>query len=307
MRDVIRTRHAVRLGFRQVKGLAKADMEVLVERRGGGYRSVRELWLRSGLSASVIERLAAADAFRSMGLDRRQALWEAKALDARGALERLSLFEAPGRLQEDNEQKVDLPAMPEGEHVIHDYRTLSLSLKAHPVSFLRGRLDENHVLPNGSLAGAAAGGVVSVAGLVLVRQRPGSAKGVIFMTIEDETGVANIIVWRKTFGLFRSVVLGARFVRVTGRLQSESDVIHVVAARIEDLTPWLGDLAEAASRIGGLANADEVKRPVAEGRDRPIRRARLARMVKDDPELRNDLETLARQAGTAMPKGRNFQ
>ena len=307
MRTVIRARHAVRLGFRQIKGVARADMDRLVERRGDGYRSVRDLWLRSGLSAAVIERLAAADAFRSVGLDRRKALWEVKALDAGSASERLPLFEAPALGWHDNEPEVVLPRMPDGEHVIHDYRMLSLSLKAHPVSFLRDRLDEERVLSNASLADLAPGVRVSVAGLVLVRQQPGSAKGVIFMTIEDESGVANIIVWRKVFGLFRSVVLGARFVRVTGKLQSASGVIHVVADRIDDLTPWLGDLSEAASRIGGLANADEVKRPVLDGRDKPVQRARLARILKQNPALRDDLETLARQAGAVMPKGRNFQ
>ena len=307
MRTVIRARHAVRLGFRQVKGVAEADMERLVKKRGEGYRSVRDLWLRSGLSAAAIQRLAAADAFRSIGLDRRQALWEVKALDAGSASERLPLFEAPALVLRDNEPKVDLPRMPDGEHVIHDYRMLSLSLKAHPVSFLRERLDEERVLSNASLAAVASGVGVSVAGLVLVRQQPGSAKGVIFMTVEDETGVANIIVWRKVFNVFRSVVLGARFVRVTGRLQSVSGVIHVVADRIEDLTPWLGALSEAASHIGGLANADEVRRPVLDGRDKPVQRARLARILKQDPALRNDLETLAKQTGAVMPKGRNFQ
>jgi error-prone DNA polymerase len=304
---VIRSRYAVRLGFRQVKGLSEGQMKLLVQRRGSGYDSVRDLWLRSGLPASAIEKLAAADAFRSLGLDRREALWAVKALDAGAAAEGLPLFERPSLPLRDLEPEVALPAMPLGEHVIHDYRALSLSLKAHPVSFLRQRLDRERTCPASALTIVRDGERIEVAGLVLVRQRPGSAKGVIFMTMEDETGVANVIVWPKTFERFRSTVLGARFVRVRGRLQSESGVIHVVASHIEDLTPWLGDLSEAASKIDGLAKADEVKRPVLDGRDRPLPRAKLARLLKEHPPSRHDLETLARRVGAVMPKGRNFQ
>lgn len=308
MRTVIRSRHAVRLGFRQIKGLSGKDMEMLVARRGAGYRSVRDVWLRSGVAASVMERLAAADAFRSIGLDRRQALWEVRALDKSAAAERLPLFERPALELQDKEPETRLPAMPLGEHVIHDYRALSLSLKAHPVSFLRERLDRNRVLANVRLATIASGQWVSVAGLVLVRQRPGSAKGVIFMTIEDETGVANIIVWKKIFGRFRSLVLGARFVRITGRLQSQSGVIHVVASHVEDLTPWLGDLSEEASRIGGLANADEVKRSVeTDSRSRHMDARGLSRPVRGQQELDLDAEARVRKASSVMPAGRNFQ
>ncbi|MBL8582338.1 MAG: error-prone DNA polymerase [Rhizobiaceae bacterium] len=306
MRDVIRSCHAVRLGFRQIKGVPESEIERLVLHRGEGYSSVRDLWLRSGVASETVVRLAEADAFRSMGLDRRQALWQAKALDRKSAAEGLPLFSDPA-FPAEREPDMPLPGMPLGEHVIHDYRTLSLSLKAHPVSFLRARLDAAGVLPNRALCDVRSGRHISVAGLVLVRQRPGSAKGVIFMTLEDEEAVANIIVWPKVFERFRSVVLGARFIRVLGKLQSESGVIHVVAEKVEDLTPWLGELAEQASRIGGFANADEVKRPVDESRDKSNRRSRLARLIRESPELRADYEALARQAGSVMPKGRNFQ
>jgi error-prone DNA polymerase len=307
MRDLIRSHHAVRLGFRQVKGLSQADMDRLVAGRGRGYDSVRDVWLRSGLPASIVARLAEADAFRSLGLDRRAALWAARALDPTTATEALPLFADPATPLRDFEPETVLPTMPLGEHVIHDYRALSLSLKAHPVSFLRQRLDTVGVLRNSALGGVPNGRRVNAAGLVLVRQRPGSAKGVIFMTIEDEWAVANVIVWPKVFERFRSVVLGARFVRVRGKLQSESGVIHVVADEVEDMTPWLGELSEDASRIGGLANADEVRRPVAESRERADRRSRIARLVREMPELRADYEALARNAGKVMPKGRNFQ
>jgi error-prone DNA polymerase len=301
MRGVIQSRHAVRLGFRQVKGLSEKDMDQLVERRGAGYVSVRDLWLRSGLPASVIERLAGADAFRSIGIDRREALWAVRALDSGSAAERLPLFERPALAMRDHEPVTKLPSMPRGEHVIHDYRSLSLSLKAHPVSFLRERLDAARVLHNGILKEIPSGKWVSVAGLVLVRQRPGSAKGVIFMTIEDETGVANIIVWKKTFEQFRPIVMGARFVRVHGKLQQESDVIHVVASRMEDVTPWLGALSEEAALIRTEAHADEVRRPGTDNRGKPLR-------VKPDsaqPTLFGN-DPKPQEVGAVMPRGRNF-
>lgn len=288
-------------------------MKLLVARRGRGYDSVRDLWLRSGLRADVVERLAQADAFRSLGLDRREALWAVKALDRKGAAERLPLFDQPEIRLPDLEPETRLPAMPLGEHVIHDYRSLTLSLKAHPVSFLRERLSAAGIAPSAMLEETANGRRVSVAGLVLVRQRPGSAKGVIFMTIEDECGVANVIVWPKTFETYRAIVLGSRFVSVTGRVQSAKSprsstaVIHVVAERVEDLTPWLADLSEEADGIDSLAHADEVRRPVVEQRDRMSPRSAVGRLIRAHPELRQEFEKLAAQAGKVMPRGRNFQ
>ena len=164
-----------------------------------------------------------------------------------------------------------------------------------------------------ALETTANGRRVSVAGLVLVRQRPGSAKGVIFMTIEDESGVANVIVWPKTFETYRAIVLGSRFVSVTGRVQSAKSpksstaVIHVVAERVEDLSPWLADLSEEADGIDSLARADEVRRPVVEQRDRMSPRSAVGRLIRAHPELRQEFEKLAAQAGRVMPKGRNFQ
>jgi error-prone DNA polymerase len=236
-----------------------------------------------------------------MGIDRREALWAVRALDAGSAAERLPLFERPALVLRDHEPATRLPSMPLGEHVIHDYRTLSLSLKAHPVSFLREKLDGARVLRNGLLKDVPSGRFVSVAGLVLVRQRPGSAKGVIFMTIEDETGIANIIVWKKTFERFRAIVLGARFVRVQGKLQSESGVIHVVASKIEDVTPWLGDLSEEASRIRTLANADEVGR---QGHDHRAKASRILPPSRLQHSGSNDPPH--HETASVMPRGRNF-
>ncbi|RWO97653.1 error-prone DNA polymerase [Mesorhizobium sp.] len=273
MRGVIRTSHAVRLGFRQVKGLSKERMEVFVARRGDGYATVRDVWLRSGLHVDEIEKLAQADAFRSLGLDRRDALWAVRALDGRSATETLPLFDRPAIRLRDLEPETRLPTMPLGEHVVHDYRSLGLSLKAHPLAFLRQRLDRSGVTPNARLGQVRDGKRVSVAGLVLVRQRPGNAKA-IFLTLEDEQAVANVIFWERTFNRYRPIVMGARLVRVTGKLQSESDVIHIVADKVEDLTPWLSVLLQ----------------------EKP-----------DVPVVQNDRQDIAGKAERVMPKGRNFQ
>ena len=254
MRGDIRSTHRIQLGFRQMKGLSQSDMDELVARREKGYDSVRDLWLRAKLSPSVLELLAGADAFRSLGLDRREALWAVRGLNRAGDKDDLPLLR--GLSWRAIEADARLPAMPLGEHVVEDYRRLSLSLKAHPVAFLRERLDQKKILRCEELASQRNGARASVAGLVLVRQRPGSAKGVIFLTIEDETGIANIIVWPKIFEALRGIVLGARFIAVTGRVQIEAGVIHVVMERAEDLTPlltllsrpWRGDFVSCPRR-----------------------------------------------------------
>jgi error-prone DNA polymerase len=300
----IRTTHAVRLGFRQIIGLKEKDMLELTTQRGQAYDSVRDLWLRSGLSSTVLERLADADAFRSLGLDRRQALWAVRGLDRVGDQDDLPLFASrPGR---DTEPDARLAPMPLGAHVVEDYRRLSLSLKAHPASFLRARLSDRGILRSDALRSVKNGERVTVAGLVLVRQRPGTASGVIFMTLEDETGVANIIVWPKVFERLRAIVLGARFVAVTGKLQSEQGVIHIVAERMRDLTPMLGLLSEAGQTISSLAHADEVRRPqmtMAQKRQ-GNRFAQPPRL--DDPRAPSSaFETV--DVTEAMPAGRNFR
>ena len=306
MAPYIRTTHAVRLGFRQIIGVKEKDMLKLTERRGEAYDSVRDLWLRSGLSSTVLERLADADAFRSLGLDRRQALWAVRALDRVGDQDDLPLFASrPGR---DTEPDARLPPMPLGAHVVEDYRRLSLSLKAHPASFLRARLSARGILCSEALRSVKNGERVTVAGLVLVRQRPGTAAGVIFMTLEDETGVANIIVWPKIFERLRAIVLGARFVAVTGKLQSEQGVIHIVAERMNDLTPMLGLLSEAGPTIGGLARADEAHRtePTETRKRQGNRFAQPPRL--DDPRAKPagpPIETV--DIAEAMPAGRNFR
>jgi error-prone DNA polymerase len=301
----IRTTHAVRLGLRQIIGVKEKDMLQLVKRREQGYDSVRDLWLRSGLSSAVMERLADADAFRSLGLDRREALWAVRGLDRVGDQDDLPLFAS--RPERDAEPDARLPPMPLGAHVVEDYRRLSLSLKAHPASFMRSRLSARGILRSETLRSIKNSERITVAGLVLVRQRPGTAGGVIFMTLEDETGVANIIVWPKVFERLRAIVLGSRFVAVTGKLQSEQGVIHIVAERMNDLTPMLGLLSEAGHTIGALARADEAHRtePTETRKRQGNRFAQAPRF--DDPRAAPfpPIETVG--VGEAMPAGRNFR
>lgn len=307
LRDVIRSNKAVRLGFRLVKGLAEVDMrDRLVAHRGAGYRSVRDLWLRSGLSRGALERLADADAFRSMGLDRRAALWAVKALDEARASESLPLFDRAEIDELRPEPQVQLPVMPEGEQVINDYRYLTLSLKAHPVSFMRADFFRQGIVKNETLETADRGRLITVGGLVLVRQQPGSAKGVVFMTIEDETGVANIIVWKKILEKYRRVVMGARLIKVRGRLQRESGVIHVVAEHMEDMSEALGLLKGELNSFGAMSRADEVSHPVDE-EGRAKRALKQLRLAGRDTAEKREAHSSVRHASDAMPKGRNFQ
>ena len=223
------------------------------------FRDVRELWQRSGLTRASLERLASADAFRSLGLDRRQALWEVRGLPKEVTL---PLFDHADAVETGFEPPVELPIMPLSEHVVNDYRTLRLSLKAHPMSFLRARIASEGICSCADLKRSRDGARVSVAGVVLVRQRPGSAQGVVFMTIEDETGIANSVIWPKVLERMRKVVMGARLVVVHGRVQRHEDIIHVVAQRLEDRSDWLRMLDEEGDALSlPIAHADEVKRP----------------------------------------------
>jgi error-prone DNA polymerase len=305
MRDVIKTKHSVRIGFRQIKGLSKEGMEEFVRRRGGRYESVRDVWLRSGLSTDEIEHLAQADAFRSIGLDRREALWAVRALDKKSAAEHLPLFDQPALRLRDNEPETRLPVMPLGQHVIHDYQSLGLSLKAHPVSFLRHLLDQSGVVPNARLITVPDGRRVSVAGLVLVRQRPGTGNA-IFLTLEDEEAVSNVIIWPRIFDRYRSVVMGSRFVCVRGRLQSESGVIHIVAEKIEDLSSWLGELTEEAQSRGATMPGNRIDTIRQNILKRSNSRSRLLDRAAEFQTSSPSHENLFEKTEKVMPKGRNF-
>ncbi|MBT7613592.1 MAG: error-prone DNA polymerase, partial [Rhodospirillaceae bacterium] len=252
-------RFALRLGMRQVDGMREDDAGRIMAARHEAYPDVEEVWRRAGVNAACVERLAAADAFRSIGLDRRQALWDARALVKGPAL---PLFEAADQREQGVEPQVQLPAMQLSEHVVADYQTVRLSLKAHPVSFLRERLGRMGCLDARAIARVRDGRRAAFAGIVLVRQRPGSAKGVVFMTIEDEGGVVNAVVWPRTMEAYRKVVMGARLVLIKGRIQRAGEIVHLVADKLEDLTPELSLLAEGGENLRNpLDRADEVTRP----------------------------------------------
>ena len=247
---------AVRLGLRQVDGMRKEMAQRIMDARAQPFISLADLKERARLDAGTIRKLAAADAVRSMTLDRRQALWDARAL--RDAPD-LPLFAE--NKDEGEEVRFDLPQMPICEHVIADYQTTRLSLKAHPMSFLRRSMDKQGYTPTRMLDQMRNGQSIKLAGIVLIRQRPGSAKGVCFITVEDETGVANLVVWPKVMEAFRKVIMRARVIDVRGVVQRSEDVIHVVANHLTDRSDALERLSHDKMEPP-LAHADEVKKSI---------------------------------------------
>lgn len=262
---------ALRLGLCQIDGVTRNAAELLLQVRSAPFDSLSDLATGAGLNGRTIRSLAAADAFRSIGLDRRAALWEAKAL--RDAPD-LPLFQS-GQ-DEGSEPLTNLPQMPLCEQVVADYQTLRLSLKAHPMAFLRSSMTRQGFACAADLSHKPNGGRVLLAGLVLVRQRPGSAKGVCFITIEDETGVANLVVWPKVMAAFRKVIMTARLMQVTGRLQRDqaSGVTHIVVESLQDRSDVLLRLS-ARSLVPQLSRADEVKNPIPAPTHRHPRNARI--------------------------------
>jgi len=269
--------YALRLGLRQVDGLAEADAARLVDRRGTPYEDVEALRDRAGVSTRGIRLLAAADAFRSLGRDRRAALWDARAIKSAPDL---PLFAQARARDEGADTPVPLPAMPLAEHVVADYQTTRLSLKAHPMAFLRAGYAARGFARTADLRGMRFGQAVCVAGIVLIRQRPGSAKGVVFVTLEDESGVANLVVWPDVLKAHRKVVMGARLMAVHGTVQTDEAVIHVVARRLEDDTARLGELS-GDLLAPALSRADEVVRPVPSPTGRHPRDVRVIPKSRD--------------------------
>ncbi|MES2774386.1 MAG: error-prone DNA polymerase [Bacteroidota bacterium] len=248
---------ALRLGFRQVKGLRQDDIEILVTNRKRPYRSINEL-RDIALPESTLEKLADADAFRSIGLDRREALWEVSTKD------RPVVIFSGQPAADGKDENINLPLMSESEHVVQDYAATSLSLKAHPVSFVREKLDQLHITPASQLTTLKNGASIKVAGLVLVRQRPGTAGGICFMTIEDETGFANLVIFEKLFDTFRKEILRSRLIMVEGTLQVEGEVIHVIVKRCYDISKLLRQLTASQTddlELLTLARADERSTP----------------------------------------------
>ena len=270
---------AVRLGLRQIDGLREDEGRALVDARGGGYDTPEDIRRRAGVTRATLERLAAADAFRSMGLDRRAALWAVRG-QAQGTS--LPLFAAADASEQGVDAEVALPKMPQSEHVIQDYQTTRLSLKAHPVSFLRARYTGMGVKTTREANAMRNGAWVSTAGVVLVRQRPGTASGVVFITLEDDTGVANLVVWPKVMERFRPVVMGAYLLMVRGRVQTAENVTHIVAHTLIDRSCDIDLLSEDVQRdklMNTIANADEVRRPIPESRRSSARHPRNVRVI----------------------------
>ncbi|WP_254909393.1 helix-hairpin-helix domain-containing protein, partial [Acetobacter senegalensis] len=241
---------AVRLGMSLVKGLANDDAACIVAARAlRPFTSVDDLWRRAGVKAAALNHLAEADAFRpSLGLARREALWAIKALRD----EPLPLFAAAQVTREAEEPDVLLQPMRDGAEVVRDYNWLGLSLRDHPVTFLRADLQKQGILSCRRALNAKDGKRVTVAGLVLVRQRPGSADGVVFMTLEDETANMNVIIWPDLFDANRRIVLGGQMLAVKGMLQKEGEVVHLVAKEIRDLSGLLADVGNRSLQNVGI-------------------------------------------------------
>ena len=271
---------ALRLGLRQVDGLPEAVAARLIAEReaGGPYADVAALKDRARIGPAHIERLASGDCFGSMQLSRRQALWDARSIVG-GA--DLPLFAAAAAREEGAETaRTQLPAMPLSEEVVADYQTTRLSLKAHPMAFLRASLAERGFVRASDLRSRKFRSMVHVAGVVLIRQRPGSAKGVCFITLEDETGVINLVVWPDLKEKQRRVVMGSRLMEVRGRVEYDDEVIHVIAHHMEDATHQLYRLSDDMLNAP-VARADHVTTPLpakfnprdnlSEGGDDPYR------------------------------------
>ncbi len=252
---------ALRLGFRQIKGFKQEDADWIVAARGNGYPDPETLWLRAGLRPDVLTRLAEADAFSGMDLTRRDALWHVKAIRSRTAL---PLFNDPIDGESISEPQVNLPVMHLGEEVVEDYVSTRLTLRSHPMELLRPSLPG--LVPHATLQDIPLG-CYSVCGLVITRQRPGTASGVIFLTLEDETGVSNVVVWPKVYERFRRIVMGGRLLQVRGYLQREGIVVHLIAQEITDMSHKLSELGHPLDEAIGITQpqADDTPRPRQNG------------------------------------------
>lgn len=258
---------ALRLGFRLIKGFRQEDADWVSAARARGYRGINDVWLRAGIGPAPLARLAEADAFAAFGLNRRQALWEAKAIRTPRPL---PLF--ADLAQTDAPPPAALPALTVAENVFEDYLSTRLTLGTHPLALLTAAIEKGTppLLKAQAQRDAPDGRWVHVAGLVTTRQRPGTASGVIFLTLEDETGHVNAIVWPKIFEKYRRTVMMGRLLAIKGKLQREGVVTHIIASQIDDrsdLLDQLGDTQAAGALIDpSIDNADEAKRPVPEVR-----------------------------------------
>jgi error-prone DNA polymerase len=229
-----------------VKGLANREGALVpLARAAGAFSSIEDLWRRAGLSVTSLERLADADAYGSLGTDSRDASWTIRGLNDEPMLLFAAADDREGRIKPEGEEPaVALVPMTEGRKVVEDYLSKGLTLRQHPVAFLRGDLRERRIIPCAALPQARDGSRVTVAGLVLVRQKPGSAKGVTFMTIEDETDVANLVLWSSIFERQRRLILSSGMIGCRGRVQREGKVIHVVAEHLIDFSDLMRSVAQ---------------------------------------------------------------
>ncbi|KLK91501.1 DNA polymerase [Microvirga vignae] len=244
-------RFAVRLGFRMVHGLANADGALIpIVRAEQPFSSIEDLWRRAGLPVKSLRHLAEADAYGSLGVERRKALWTIEGLSN----EVMPLFAAADERDrtirpEIVEPQVGLVPMTEGREVVEDYRSIGLTLRRHPLSFLRQELTGRRISSCGDLHRARDGQRITAAGLVLVRQKPGSAKGVTFMTIEDETDVANLVIWSAVFEKHRRLILSSGMIGCRGRLQREGRVTHLIAEHFIDLSDLLRSVGDRGGEL----------------------------------------------------------
>ena len=288
--------HALRLGFRLGKGLRQDDIERMIGARGDGFASIRDLYRRVGLPVATLKTLADMDAFGSLGLGRRQALWEIEALESadgcRAAIDDLPLFSRieAGSIQK--EESITLPEMSLGEHVLRDIATTGISLKSTVMKILRPLYAKQGFRSARDLKSAPDGRRVKVVGVVTIRQRPGTASGVVFSTIEDETGAIQLIIWPKVFDKYRRIAMRCRLMAVDGKLQNEQGVIHVVARRLIDRSADLALLSERDRELAPpVSRADEVGLPAEDPR------MVAARRIID----------VAQRTEEILPKGRNFR
>lgn len=272
---------AMRLGFREINGIRKEEMDKLIAGRTDPYTEPHQL-CDAGVSVATMEKLANADTFRSMDMDRRRALWEVSALHDRP----VQLMQ--GQPSESlHEPEIDLPAMRLSEHVVQDYATTGLSIKGHPLSFIRHTLDLLRIVPAGRMVEVTDKAPVKTAGLILIRQRPGTAKGVCFITLEDETGTTNLVVFPKIFDKYRKEILHSRLLMVEGVLERK-EVTHIIVKRVFNITKLLGDLTAIPNEkqpVLTLSRADEKAAPFVP-MDKPLK---------------------TQQAEDAIHKGRNFK
>jgi error-prone DNA polymerase len=258
-----KTAPALRLGLRQIEGFRKDWAEALVAARDRPFIDVETLARRAELPAAAMRKLADADAFRSLGQDRREALWAVRRLPDDDPLPLFAAAEARerGARELGVEPSAQLPLMPLGEHVAADYQTARLSLKAHPMAVLRPVFAADRVLTCAETEGLRGGSQVKVAGVVLVRQRPGKGNAV-FVTLEDETGITNVVLWARMLEQFRREIMSARLMQVEGVVEkSPEGVVHVVARRIIDRTADLARLSENHEADIQLARADIIAHP----------------------------------------------